>query len=176
MKKAKRQLFSKRKLTVLTAAVFLGLCSSVVPGAAEAAPVIVSGGGRDVFDVDFVKVTGKNKDAAGVLFFDFLKDESEKVIPYNHPAQTRKGIIRGVQYWADILGSQTKNPVPAQIFVRGQARENNATAASIALKQGEPVSALYWVESLQQGKNLNRIDDFTKLKMISSGEDKFIVY
>lgn len=119
MKRTKRNLLFKRKMTILTAAVFLGLCGSVVPGTAEAAKLIVSGGGRSVFDVDFVKVTDQNKEAAGVLVLDFLKDKSETVIPYNHPEQTQKGVINGVQYWADMLGSGTKNPVPAQIFVRG---------------------------------------------------------
>ena len=176
MKRTKRNLLFKRKLTILTAAVFLGLCGSVVPGTAEAAKLIVSGGGRSVFDVDFVKVTDQNKEEAGVLVLDFLKDKSEIVIPYNHPAQTQKGVINGVQYWADMLGSGTKNPVPAQIFVRGKAQQGNAYAASVAFKQGEPVSAHYWMQSLQQGKELNRIDDFTKLKMISSGQEKFIIY
>ena len=176
MKRTKRNLLFKRKLTILTAAVFLGLCGSVVPGTAEAAKLIVSGGGRSVFDVDFVKVTDQNKEAAGVLVLDFLKDKSETVIPYNHPEQTQKGVINGVQYWADMLGSGTKNPVPAQIFVRGRAQHGNATATSIAFKSGEPVTDLYWLQSLQQGKELNRIDDFTKLKIISSGDDEFIVY
>ena len=176
MKRTKRNLLFKRKLTILTAAVFLGLCGSVVPGTAEAAKLIVSGGGRSVFDVNFVNVTDQNKEAAGVLFVDYLDDESKTVIPYNHPAQTQKGVINGVQYWADMLGSDTKNPVPAQIFVRGKAQQGNAYAASVAFKQGEPVSAHYWMQSLQQGKELNRIDDFTKLKMISSGQEKFIIY
>lgn len=119
MKRTKQQLLFKRKLTFLTVTVFLGLCGSVVPGTAEAAKLIVSGGGRSVFDVNFVNVTDQNKEAAGVLFVDYLDDESKTVIPYNHPAQTQKGVINGVQYWADMLGSGTKNPVPAQIFVRG---------------------------------------------------------
>lgn len=161
---------------ILTVTVFLGLCGSVVPGTAEAAKLIVSGGGRSVFDVNFVNVTDQNKEAAGVLFVDYLDDESKTVIPYNHPAQTQKGVINGVQYWADMLGSGTKNPVPAQIFVRGRAQHGNATATSIAFKSGEPVTDLYWLQSLQQGKELNRIDDFTKLKIISSGDDEFIVY
>ena len=176
MKRTKQQLLFKRKLTFLTVMVFLGLCGSVVPGTAEAAKLIVSGGGRSVFDVNFVNVTDQNKEAAGVLFVDYLDDESKTVIPYNHPAQTQKGVINGVQYWADMLGSDTKNPVPAQIFVRGKAQQGNAYAASVAFKQGEPVSAHYWMQSLQQGKELNRIDDFTKLKMISSGQEKFIIY
>ena len=176
MKRTKQQLLFKRKLTFLTVTVFLGLCGSVVPGTAEAAKLIVSGGGRSVFDVNFVNVTDQNKEAAGVLFVDYLDDKSKTVIPYNHPAQTQKGVINGVQYWADMLGSDTKNPVPAQIFVRGKAQQGNAYAASVAFKQGEPVSAHYWMQSLQQGKELNRIDDFTKLKMISSGQEKFIIY
>ncbi len=176
MKRTKQNLLFKRKLTILTAAVFLGLCGSVVPGTAEAAKLIVSGGGRSVFDVNFVNVTDQNKEAAGVLFVDFLDDKSKNVIPYNHPAQTQQCVIHGVQYWADMLGSGTKNPVPAQIFIRGKAQQGNAYAASVAFKQGEPVSAHYWMQSLQQGKELNRIDDFTKLKMISSGQEKFIIY
>ncbi len=48
MKRVKRNLFSKNKFAALTAAVLLGLYGTSVTVAAEAAPVIVSGGGRDV--------------------------------------------------------------------------------------------------------------------------------
>ena len=167
MKKTKHDKISKSKLTALTAAVLLGLYGTSVTGAAEAAPVIVSGGGRDVFGVEYLNITDKNKEAAGVLFLDYLEDESEVSAPYNHKAQTQQGVINGVQYWADILGSGTKNPVPEQIFIRGLAQNGNATAASVAFKNGSIVSDQYWAEALQQGKKLNRIDDFTKLKLIS---------
>ena len=176
MKKTKHDRISKSKLTALTAAVLLGLYGTSVTGVAEAAPVIVSGGGRDVFEVEYLNITDKNKEAAGVLFLDFLEDESEASAPYNHKAQTQKGVINGVQYWADILGSGTKNPVPEQIFIRGLAQNGNATAASVTFKNGEIVSDLYWVQALQQGKILNRIDDFTKLKLISSDNEEFVVY
>ena len=176
MKKTKHDKISKSKLTALTAAVLLGLYGTSVTGAAEAAPVIVSGGGRDVFGVEYLNITDKNKEAAGVLFLDYLEDESEASAPYNHKSQTQKGVINGVQYWADILGSGTKNPVPEQIFVRGLAQNGNATAASVAFKNGSIVSDQYWVEALQQGKKLNRIDDFTKLKLISSDNDEFVAY
>ena len=46
MKITKRKLLSKSKLTALTCAVLLGLYGTSVTGAAEAAPVIVSGGGE----------------------------------------------------------------------------------------------------------------------------------
>ncbi len=114
MKITKRKLLSKSKLTALTCAVLLGLYGTSVTGAAEAAPVIVSGGGRDVFEVRFLTITDKNKEAAGVLFWDFADPDAKNAKPYNHPLQTQDGIIKGVQYWADILGAKTRNALPAR--------------------------------------------------------------
>ncbi|WP_177205960.1 autotransporter outer membrane beta-barrel domain-containing protein, partial [Succiniclasticum ruminis] len=172
----KRNLFSKNKLTALTAAVLLGLYGTSATVAAEAAPVIVSGGGRDVFEVRYLTITDKNKEAAGVLFWDFANPDAKKAKPYNHPSQTQDGILKGVQYWADILGAKTRNALPARIFVRGRAQHQNADAASVSVDRGEPSLAQYWRTSLQQGKEVDRIDDFTRLKIVGSDDDESIIY
>ena len=76
MKRTKGQQLFKRKLTALTASVLLGLYGTSVTGAAEAAPVIVSGGGRDVFEVRYLTITDKNKEAAGFVRGSHDKDWS----------------------------------------------------------------------------------------------------
>ena len=58
MKRVKRNLFSKSKLAALTAAVLLGLYGTSVTGVAEAAPVIVSGGGSEKLPANIFTVGG----------------------------------------------------------------------------------------------------------------------
>ncbi|MBQ3854745.1 MAG: autotransporter outer membrane beta-barrel domain-containing protein, partial [Anaerovibrio sp.] len=114
---------------------------------------IISSGGKEVFDVNIVDVTNTNKEQIK-KFIICLDDKN----PMSISNDNKVGILKGVQYWADILAAGLKTTHPAQIFVSGMANEQNAYATSVGYAQGYFTNNPYWEEYLQGLRDLKNVN------------------
>lgn len=122
-----------------------GLCCVVSPATLYAAPsdLVTASGGKDIFAVEFLdedQVTG---------------DETASV--YTLSDATKKGVLEGLAYWAELLGDQAKNQKPIQVLVM----TNDVANAFAEINCGTGAiltNDLFLNQALQNGKKLENVD------------------
>ena len=126
--------------------------SAFLLAAAGARAEIISGGGREMFDVRFL-----NADETSPLYY---KEDNET---YSFTPSLKKAVLSGYQYWADILGPGAKNVGAVPVYVRGLKVFQNANAGQDNYENGQYISNNGWVLTMQNGGSISPFD-ITKAK------------
>ncbi|MBP5212507.1 MAG: autotransporter domain-containing protein [Pyramidobacter sp.] len=126
--------------------------SAFLLAAAGARAEIISGGGREMFDVRFL-----NADETSRLYH---REDNDT---YTYTPALKKAVLSGYQYWADILGPGAKNDAPVPVYVRGLQRFANANAGQHNYADGRSISNNGWVLTMQNGGSISPFD-ITKAK------------
>ena len=126
--------------------------SAFLLAAAGARAEIISGGGREMFDVRFL-----NADETSPLYY---KEDNET---YSFTPALKKAVLSGYQYWADILGPGAKNDGAVPVYVRGLKVFQNANAGQDNYVNGRYISNNGWVLTMQNGGSISPFD-ITKAK------------
>jgi len=161
MKKAEK--LSHKRWCALTASILLGILSMSVASAGEE----INSGNKEVFVVNIIDDTDATREQIkNYIFFDSIIGKNPMTISDDN----KNGIIKGIQYWADILAPNTTITHPAQFFVAGIAKEKNAYAGFYAFDKGSFTIQPYFEEYLQ---GLRDLKDVNILKF-ETGADKKI--
>ncbi len=159
----KTEKLSHKRLCALTASILLGILSMSVASAGE----VNDSGNKGVFVVNIIDDTDATREQIkNYIFLDDVMSKPTMTISDDNKA----GIIKGIQYWADILGPSIQITHPAQIFVAGIAKEQNAYAGFYAYDQGSFTNNPYWKEYLQGQRDLNDVN----ILNFQTGADKKI--
>ena len=126
--------------------------SAFLLAAASARAEIVSGGGREMFDVRFL-----NADETSPLYH---REDNER---YTFTSALKEAVLSGYQYWADILGPGAKNDGPVPVYVRGLQRFANANAGQYNYADGRYAANSGWMLTMQNGGTISPFD-LTKVK------------
>ena len=134
------------------------------PLTAEAAET-VSGGGRNMFEVDFLDAERANQGGAVAKFLTIKPFDGVSGDAFDLTGLKKDAVLEGVQYWADILGAGAKNETPMQLLVAGQTSKGSAWAIEAALADGLLVKDYRWPQAIQSGDRLTHLDDPLALTM-----------
>ena len=126
--------------------------SAFLLAAAGSRAEIVSGGGREMFDVRFL-----TESESSPLY------SSTDNARYTFSPALKKGVLAGFQYWADILGPGAKNEGPVPVYVRGLQRFANANAGQYNYADGRYAANSGWMLTMQNGGTISPFD-ITKAK------------
>ncbi|WP_297964511.1 autotransporter domain-containing protein [uncultured Anaerovibrio sp.] len=142
---------SHKALCALTASIVLGMSAMSAASAGE----IIYAGDKKVFDVTFMEDAADNQDKIRRFIFPLgMEDRTAMDLSEDNKA----GILKGIQYWADILGPGANITHPAQIFVAGMEKEQNAYSGALAIDKGRFTIYPYWEQYLQGLRNLQDIN------------------
>ena len=117
---------------------------------ASARAEIVSGGGREMFDVRFL-----TESESSPLY------SSTDNARYTFSPALKKAVLSGYQYWADILGPGAKNTAPVPVYVRGHRRRtaggcaapgHGVRAGGAAVGACAAAVLVYWLSARCQGR------------------------
>ncbi|ORT98935.1 hypothetical protein D081_2300 [Anaerovibrio sp. JC8] len=127
----------------------------------------INSGNKEVFVVNIIDDTDVTREQIkNYIFFDGIIGKNPMTISDDN----KNGIIKGIQYWADILAPNTTITHPAQFFVAGIAKEKNAYAGFYAFDKGSFTIQPYFEEYLQGLRDLNDVN----ILKFETGADKKI--
>ena len=159
----KKEKISHKRWCALTASILLGILSMSVASAGEE----INSGNKEVFVVNIIDDTDATREQIkNYIFFDGVIGKN----PITISDDNKNGIIKGIQYWADILAPNTTITHPAQFSVAGIAKEKNAYAGFYAFDKGSYTNKPYFEEYLQGLRDLNDVN----ILKFETGADKKI--